>query len=92
MTALTNTATGPIGLTRYAGAAGGAALITFGLFFLMHTLIAGSPFSLGQAKKIRIVDFVRLKRAETVEQKQRALPQRPRTSSPSGSTAPRPST
>jgi len=76
MTALTKNDTGPIGLTRYAGAAGGAALITFGLFFLMHTLIAGSPFSLDQARKIRIVDFVRLKRAETVEPKQRELPQR----------------
>lgn len=76
MTVLTKTADESTGLARYPVAAGGAALITFGLLFLMHALIAGSPFSLDHAKNLRVVDFVRLKRAETVEEKQRVLPQR----------------
>lgn len=76
MTALTNTVNEPSGAGRYAGAAVGAAVITFGLLFLMQTLIVGNPFSLDDSRKIRVVDFVRLKRAETVEEKQRELPRR----------------
>lgn len=76
MDMLTSTAPSPTGWGRYAASTGGAAVITFGLFFLMHTLIVGSPFDLDESRKIRVVDFVRLKRAETVEQKQRELPQR----------------
>lgn len=63
-------------LPRYAGAAGLAALVTFSLFFLMQAMIASGSFGVKDSKKLRVIDFVRLRRSEEVQEKQRQLPQR----------------
>jgi protein TonB len=61
--------------TRYAASAGAAALITFGLFFLMQTLVIRQEGRVDERKSTRIIDFVRLKRASELEVKKRELPQ-----------------
>ncbi|MDJ0653872.1 MAG: energy transducer TonB [Xanthomonadales bacterium] len=43
--------------------------VTFGLLFLMHILIATGQKAFSESKGGRIVDFVRVKRDETVERK-----------------------
>lgn len=62
-------------LARYSASAAGAAAVTFGLVFLMHSLIATGGLDFKDVKRGRIVDFVRVKREPDVEKKQRMLPQ-----------------
>lgn len=48
-----------------------AVVVTFGLFFLMQSLIASGDGELKEAKKGNVLDFVRVKQEETVQQKDR---------------------
>ena len=48
--------------------------ITFGLFYLMRTLIHMDDAGLDDKKKGKVIEFVRLKRDETVNAKERKLP------------------
>jgi protein TonB len=63
-------------LPRYAGAAGAAGIVTFMLFFVMQWMVASGSFDLNEARRIKVIDFVRLKRSEEVREKQRELPKR----------------
>jgi protein TonB len=63
-------------LPRYAGAASLATLVTFTLFFLMQWMVASGSFDLNDSKRLKVIDFVRLKRSEEVQEKQRELPRR----------------
>jgi len=62
-------------LARYSASTALAAAVTFGLVFLMSTLISTGKFDLKDVKRGRIIDFVRLKRETDVQAKQRTLPQ-----------------
>lgn len=53
-----------------------AAAVTFGLYWLMYTLIATGRTALDEAERGRVVDFVRLKRDQRLETKDRK-PKRP---------------
>ncbi len=63
-------------LVRYSASAAFAAAVTFGLVFLMSSLIASGKVELNDARRGRIIDFVRLKRESDVQEKQRTLPQK----------------
>ena len=52
-----------------------AAFVTFGLFYLMQSLI-GVEGSLDDSDKIKVVDFVRVKRSEEVKRKEREPPKK----------------
>ncbi|MFP8876341.1 MAG: energy transducer TonB [Myxococcota bacterium] len=58
---------------RFPTAVAVAALVTFGLFWIMQALI-GVEGELDEGVRGRVVDFVRLKREELVEEKKRKLP------------------
>ena len=62
-------------VARYSASAAFAAAVTFGLVFLMSTLISTGKLALKDVERGRIVDFVRLKRESEVEEKKRKLPQ-----------------
>lgn len=64
-------------LLRYALAVVGAGVATVGIFFFMHRLIAMGDAEIKEAVKGRVIDFVRVKREPTVEEKQRELPDKP---------------
>ncbi|NCP64749.1 MAG: energy transducer TonB [Paraglaciecola sp.] len=53
-----------------------AAVITLGLFFLMHSLIKSGGSALTDAPKGSVLDFVRVKKDEAVQKKERK-PQKP---------------
>jgi periplasmic protein TonB len=53
-----------------------AAVITLGLFFLMHSLIKSGGSALTEAPKGSVLDFVRVKKDEAVQKKERK-PQKP---------------
>ncbi len=57
-------------IARYATAIGVGAVVTFGLLFLMQFLIASGGSAITEAKRYRIVDFVRVEREQRVETKQ----------------------
>jgi periplasmic protein TonB len=59
---------------RYAAAAASAAVVTFALFFVMQSLIAGQSANIRKNDKRFGLDFVRLKREETVQRKNRERP------------------
>ena len=63
-------------IRRYATAAGVAASVTFGVLFLMQSLVTHRRSELEKVKSGRIVDFVRLKRESQPEVKKRELPSR----------------
>jgi protein TonB len=63
-------------IIRYSIATVVAAAVAFGLFFLMQSLIAMSGLGDDKVYSGRVIDFVRLKRAETTQTKKRELPQR----------------
>jgi len=65
-------------ITRYLGSFIAASLVTFALFFLMQYLVASGRSALEKAPGGRLVDFVRLKKDEQVEQKKRKLPSKPK--------------
>ena len=50
-----------------------AAFVTFGLFWLMQSLI-GVEGELDQSERTKVVDFVRVKRSEEVKKKEREPP------------------
>ena len=49
--------------------------VTFGLFYLMQGLI-GVEGQLDDSAKVKVVDFVRVKRSEDVKEKERKLPEK----------------
>lgn len=63
-------------MSRYINSVLLAFFITAALFMAMRTLIIGSEAKLTEPAKGRVIDFVRLKRDETVQKKQRK-PQKP---------------
>jgi protein TonB len=58
-------------LSRYGAAIGIGAAVTFGLLFVMQYLIATGRDAIGDGDVPRIVDFVRVDRAEVVEEKKK---------------------
>lgn len=52
-----------------------AAFVTFGLFYLMQTLI-GVEGTLDESEKVKVVDFVRVQRSEEVKKKDREPPKK----------------
>ena len=52
-----------------------AALVTFGLFWLMQSLI-GVEGELDKSERTKVVDFVRVKRSEDVKKKEREPPKK----------------
>lgn len=62
---------------RYLSALAFAAVITFGLFWLMQYLIIGQSMSLDESERVRLIDFVRLQRDTQTETKDRKPPDRP---------------
>jgi len=63
-------------IARFSVALAAAALITFGLFWVMQSLIArGSALDYRRDKRV-VLDFVRFKREEKVETKSREKPRR----------------
>lgn len=66
------------------------AAVAFGLFFLMQALIASGHSAITGTERVRIVDFVRVQREETVEHK-RSKPQRPPNPDEAPPDAPQPS-
>jgi protein TonB len=59
---------------RYATAATVASAVTFALFFVMQWLITGQSTRLKEDERRWGLDFVRLKREETIEEKKRERP------------------
>ena len=66
---------------RFPLAAGLAALVTFGLFWVMQALIS-VPYQLGEAGQRTSVDFVRLRRDDAPEVKKREPPRREKPDQP----------
>lgn len=60
---------------RYIGTFAIAAIVTFGLFWIMQALI-GVDFDLDESEATRVIDFVRLKRDTDTQTKDRELPDR----------------
>lgn len=60
---------------RMLGAFGAAWIVTFGLFYLMQSLI-GVEGELDESKAPKVVDFVRVQRSEVVKQKTREAPKK----------------
>jgi protein TonB len=63
-------------VARYAIAALIAGAMTFGIFFGMQTLISNDSVELAEKKPSWQIDFVRLKRDETVNRKERKKPEK----------------
>jgi protein TonB len=59
---------------RFIAAAVLGSVVTFGLFYLMRSLIAMDDPGIGERRSGRVIDFVRLKLDESVNLKDRALP------------------
>ncbi len=64
-------------IIRYAGSLVFAAVVTFGLFFLMQVLVAHGRDPITKALSVRSIDFVRLKKEEQIQEKKRKLPKKP---------------
>lgn len=64
-----------MGAVRFGVAFGLAAIVTFGLFYLMQSLI-GVEGKLDKSEGIKVVDFVRVKRSEEVKKKEREPPKK----------------
>jgi len=60
---------------RYLSAAALGALVTFGLFFIMQALVSIEDARVGEALKTQVIDFVRLKREEQIQEKEREKPE-----------------
>jgi protein TonB len=76
-------------LKKLIAVAAGAA-VTFGLLFLMQALIATGQSAMTEELKTRIVDFVRVQRAETLERRE-SKPERPSNPEAPPPDAPQPS-
>ena len=66
-----------MGALRFLVSFGVAAGVTFGLFYLMQSLI-GVEGELDESQKVKVVDFVRVKRTEEVKKKDREPPKKER--------------
>jgi protein TonB len=55
--------------------------ITMGLFFLMQSLIS-QPATVGDARKNKVIEFVRVKRESAIQEKERKLPDKPKKEEP----------
>lgn len=64
-----------IGIARFVISFFLAGFVTFGLFYLMQSLI-GVEGQLDESEKIKVVDFVRVKRTEEVKKKEREPPKK----------------
>jgi len=62
-------------IARLLVAFGFASVVTFGLFYLMQSLI-GVEGEIDDSDKIKVVDFVRVKRSEDVKKKEREPPKK----------------
>lgn len=69
-------------LLRILIAACAAAAITLGLFFLMQSLIKSGDTSLSEPPRGSVLDFVRVKQEETVQQKDREIKKPPKPEAP----------
>ena len=63
--------------TRFARPALYAALITFGMFWTLHLLIAGGRYAAEQGESLSTIDFVRLKKESELETRERKKPPKP---------------
>jgi protein TonB len=61
--------------SRFLVAFGCAAFVTFGLFYLMQSLITVEG-KLDESEKVKVVDFVRVQRSEEVKKKDREPPKK----------------
>jgi len=64
-----------MGAARFLIAFGFAAIVTFGLFYLMQSMI-GVEGELDASDSIKVVDFVRVRRSEEVKKKEREPPKK----------------
>ena len=64
-----------MGAARFLVAFGLAGFVTFGLFYLMQSLI-GVEGELDESQGVKVVDFVRVKRSEEVKKKEREPPKK----------------
>jgi protein TonB len=64
-----------VGAARFIIAFGLASCVTFALFYLMQSLI-GVEGQLDDSAKVKVVDFVRVKRTEDVKKKEREPPKK----------------
>lgn len=64
-----------MGATRFVIAFGLASVVTFGLFYLMQSLIIVEG-ELDESAGVKVVDFVRVRRSEEVKQKERKVPEK----------------
>ena len=64
-------------MKRTALAVGLAALVAFGLFWLMHLLIMGRDLGAKKDTTSAVIDFVRLKRDSQLETRTRSKPEKP---------------
>ncbi len=64
-----------MGASRFVVAFGLASVVTFGLFYLTQSLIIVEG-RLDESDVAKVVDFVRVKRAEEVKQKERKVPEK----------------
>ena len=58
-----------------------ATAITMGLFFLMQSLI-GQDAKIGETRKNPVIEYVRVKRDTSVQEKERELPDKPKSEEP----------
>jgi protein TonB len=58
-----------------------ATAITMGLFFLMQSLISQDA-RVGESRKNKVIEFVRVKRESTIQEKERKLPDKPKKEEP----------
>lgn len=70
-----------MGVTRSTTSVASAGAVTIGLFVLMKTLVTGDGYEIEEALKSAQIDFVRVKRDEEVNTKER-MPERPKQNDP----------
>jgi protein TonB len=66
-------------ITRYAFSTLVAVGITLGLFYVMYSLVRVTEPKIDETAKTHVIDFVRLKRDESTQTKERELPNKPTT-------------
>lgn len=64
-------------ITRYIVSTAVAVCVTLGLFYLMYSLVRVTEPKIDENAKTRVIDFVRLKRDEAANVKERQLPDKP---------------
>ena len=62
---------------RRLGAIGLAVVVAVGLFWMMHALVYLSGGDLAKREDLGGIDFVRLKRQETLQERERRKPEKP---------------